>query len=275
MSACPCVYDEYDLLTEVCREHAAATVQRTRNWYQARCGFATGSKAGDIIARTKSGWSTSRGNYMWFLMAERLTGMPQGLRYVRSLEERVDLEPEARAGYALYYDHEVAEVGFIWHPTIEKAGASPDGLVDGDGLLELKALDAAQHLRLLAGGTTEQEILDKYIPQCEFGMASTERQWCDFVSYCPFMKDEELRLYRRRIERDEDRIKKLETEVSLFLEELNEKVEMVRHRIRTGTDGSLLAQLASSLQMLQPEPPPQEPAEVIPIKTKRKRTAVE
>lgn len=269
MSACPCVYDEYDLRTEVCREHAAALPQRTRDWYQARCGFATGSKVPDISTRTKNGWSAKRYNYMYQVVAERLTGQPQGMRFVRSLEERADLEPEARTMYELYFDREVTTVGFIHHPTIEKFGCSPDGFVGDDGIMEIKALDASTHIKLLLGGETEKEVLETYWPQVEAGLSCTDKSWCDFIAYCPFMKDEELRLYRRTIHRDEGRIIKLEDLVREFLFEVREKVEAVQRRGLNGQDNSLLAQLTGSLAIAN------APAEVVPIKTRRKRTAVE
>src|SRR5690349_12409335 len=102
-SDCACRWDEFGTATDFCREHAAALVQRTRDWYQARCGFATGSRIADVVKKTQKGWSEKRYNYLYQLVAERLTGNPQGIRFVRSLEERVELEPEARLGYELYY----------------------------------------------------------------------------------------------------------------------------------------------------------------------------
>jgi hypothetical protein len=267
---CACKYDEYDLRTEVCRPCAAGLTQRTRDWFQARCGFATASKAFDITTRNKNGaWSAKRTNYLYHVVAERLTGFPQGMRYVRSLEERSDLEPEARRAYAFYFDRDIREVGFIHHPTIEKAGASPDGYIEHDGLLEIKALDAAQHIKLLEEGPAAQDILDEYWPQVDFGMSCTDKSWCDFVSYCPFMKDEELRLYVRTRHRDENRIIILDDMVKEFLEEVDAKADQIRRRGVNGKEASLLAELTGSIGIVKGE------GNLVPIKTKRKRTAVE
>jgi len=266
---CACVYDEYEIRTEVCRTCAAGLEQRTRDWYQARCGFATGSKALDITTKLKNGnWSSKRENYLYHIVAERLTGIPQGIRYVRSLEERADLEPEARNAYSLYYNREITTVGFIWHPTIEKAGCSPDGYIDHDGLMEIKALDPAQHIKLLLGGESEKLVLEDYIPQCEFGMSCTDKGWCYFVSYCPTMKDEDFRMYRRLIHRDERRIIALNDMYTVFLEEVRAKVDDVLRR-GDGQDASLLAQLTGSIELVAGD------RTVVPIQTKRRRTAVE
>src|SRR6185295_4850894 len=190
-SDCACTVDEYGTPTSFCRAHAAELEQRTRNWYQARCGFATASKAFDIIAKTQKGTPTAkRVNYLFHVVAERLTGAPQGLRFVKSLDERADLEPEARTVYELYFNRDVTTVGFIHHPTIAFVGATPDGYIDSDGILEIKALDASTQAKLWLDGQTAKEVLEEYIPQVDLGMACTQKTWCDFISWCPFMKDQ-------------------------------------------------------------------------------------
>lgn len=267
--ACACQYDEYEIRTKVCGPCAAGLDQRTRDWYQARCGFATGSRVVDLSKKTKTGWSAKRYTYKYQLVAERLTGNPQGIRFIKSLDDRAEMEPEARKCYAFYNNCDITLVGFIHHPTIKSAGVSPDGLVESDGLIEIKCLDPATHIKLLLGGDTEADVLDDYWPQIEFGLASTKRQWCDFISYCPTMKDEELRMYVRRVERNEDRIIAVEAAVTQFLEEVGETVEMVKKRGTSSQDGGLLAQLTGSLSIVQGD------SNVVPIKTKRRRTAVE
>jgi hypothetical protein len=269
MSACACQYDEYEIRTEVCGPCAAGLDQRTRDWYQARCGFATGSKTVDLSKKTKTGWSAKRFNYKYQLVVERLTGNPQGIRFVKSLDERAEMEPEARKSYAFYYNYDITLVGFLHHPTIDKFGCSPDGLIGAEGMMEIKCLDAAQHIKLLEGGPTEAEVLEDYWPQIESGLSCTKRNWCDFVSYCPTMKDEDLRMYVRHIERKEDRIIAVEATVTQFLEEVAETVERVKKRGTLSQDGGLLAQLTGSLSIVQGD------SNVVPIKTKRRRTAVE
>jgi len=148
------------------------------------------------------------------------------MRRIKSLDDRADLEPEARAAYAFYTDNEIEMVGFIPHPTIEFAGASPDVLVNSDGMLELKCFDAANHHKLFTGDLAPFE---DYLPQVHFGMACTGRKWCDLVAYCPIMP-EELKLFRQPITRDDDLIARLEEMVSEFLVEVAAKVESVRSK---------------------------------------------
>lgn len=203
-------------------------LQRTPEWYQARCGRATASRIVDIITRTRNGWGHARAKYLDQLVAERLCGRPQDMRRIKSLDDRADLEPEARAAYSFYTDNEIELVGFIPHPTIENAGASPDGLVNSDGMLEIKALDAANHHKLFAGDLSP---LEDYLPQVHFGMACTERKWCDLVAYCPIMP-EELKMFRQPIQRDDDLITRLESAVKEFLAEVDAKVAMLMEKTR-------------------------------------------
>jgi hypothetical protein len=112
----------------------------------------------------------------------------------------------------------VEEVGFIDHPRIANSGASPDGLV-GDGLVEIKCPATATHLDTLLAGT----VPPKYVPQMQWQMACTDRKFCDFVSFDPRLPDH-LRLFVKRVERDDAYIRMLEGEVTLFLSELEEKV---------------------------------------------------
>ena len=287
-ASCACVYDEYEIRMEVCRDCAAVlpqTIEDDRgrlqlnpDWLLARVGFATGSKAFDITktiykkGATEAGrdraWSTKRGHYADQVIAERLTGKPQGIRKIYSLDERRDLETEARAAYAFYHDHAVREVGFIHHPFIERFGCSPDGFVGDDGMIEIKALDAANHIKLWEG---DRSVIKEYTPQFRSGLACTSRSWLDFVSYCPQMLDEDLKLKVERFERDEVEISRLECSVRNFLAEVDKRVLSIQNRANGHEDNSLTAQLTGSVKMLDPA----TPSVVVPIKTKRKRTAVE
>jgi hypothetical protein len=196
--------------------------QRSPEWYAARCGKVTASRIGDVLARTQKGWGAPRKHYLNALVGERLTGRPSPQRIVASMERRLELEPEARTAYEFYSDNEVTEVGFIEHPTIPNAGCSPDGLIGDDGGLEIKNCDPATHNDILLTG----QIDKGYIYQCDFGMACTGRKWWDFVSYEPFMP-EELKLFVKRIYRDDGRIAEIDLAVIEFLAEVDHKVEQL------------------------------------------------
>ena len=197
--------------------------QRSAEWPAARVGKATASRMSDILAKTKTGPSASRANYLAELVAERLTGQPAEKFVSAAMAWGTETEAEARQAYSFFRDADVTEVGFINHPVIEMSGASPDGLVGDDGLLELKCPQTATHIATLQG----QSIPAKYIAQINWQLACTGRQWCDFASYDPRLP-ESMRLFVKRIERDEAAISALEDEVAAFLAEVAETVAGLR-----------------------------------------------
>jgi len=197
--------------------------QRTDDWYAARLGKVTASRVADVIAKTKTGYSASRDNYMADLIVERLTGQKASTFTNAAMERGVEQEPHARAAYSARTGELVEQVGFIDHPSIQMSGASPDGLVGDDGLVEFKCPATATHLDTLLAG----EVPSKYIPQMQWQMACTGRPWCDFVSYDPRLP-EHLRMFVKRVERDDAYIKMLESKVTKFLTELEEKLTQLQ-----------------------------------------------
>ena len=197
--------------------------QGSEAWIAARLGKATASRIADAVARTKTGWGASRANYMAELIAERLTGVAAQPFTTASMSWGTEKEPEARAAYEFLADVDVVQVGFVEHPTIPMAGASPDGLIGDDGLIEIKAPNTATHLETLLG----QTVPGKYIIQMNWQMACTGRRWCDFASYDPRLP-EAMRLFVKRVERDDALIATLEKDIAAFLAELEEKVASLR-----------------------------------------------
>lgn len=197
-------------------------VQGSDEWKALRLGKVTASRVADIVAKTKSGYSTSRANYAAQLIAERLTGTPAETLTNAAMQHGTETEPEARAAYEFYQGVTVEEVAFIPHPQIDQAGCSPDGLVGGDGLVEIKCPNTATHLDTLIG----QTVPAKYETQMQFQMACTGRNYCDFVSYDPRMP-ENMRLFIKRVPRDDKRIKELESEIASFLLELAVKLSQL------------------------------------------------
>lgn len=197
----------------------AALVQGTPDWKQARCGSLGASRVADAIAKTKTGWGASRANLMAELIAERLTGVPTEGYTNAAMQWGTQTEPFARAAYEFRTDANVIEVGLIRHPRINGTHASPDGLVGDDGMLEIKAPNTATHIETLISG----KVADRYITQMQWQMAAAERAYCDFVSFDPRLP-ENLRLFIKRIHRDDVMIARLEKDVTEFLTELGDKV---------------------------------------------------
>jgi putative phage-type endonuclease len=197
-------------------------VQGTHEWKALRLGKVTASRVADIVAKTKSGYSTSRANYAAQLIAERLTGTVAESYTNAAMEHGTATEPEARFAYEFYQGVSVEQIAFVLHPSIDQAGCSPDGLVGPDGLVEIKCPNTATHLETLLG----QAVPAKYQTQMQFQMACTGRAWCDFVSYDPRMP-ENMRLFVKRVQRDDKRIAELETEIASFLLELAVKISQL------------------------------------------------
>ena len=189
-------------------------------WFEQRLGNVTASRISDLMAKTKSGYSTSRMNYMSQLVVERLTGTREESYTSAAMQWGIETEAQAREVYEGLTGTLVFDAGFVLHPTIERSGASPDGLVGKEGLLEIKCPNTATHIKTLLGSTIDR----KYLLQMQWQMACTDRQWADFVSFDPRMP-EGLKIMCERVERDTALIQEIETEIVSFLAELETQTE--------------------------------------------------
>lgn len=194
-------------------------VQGSPEWFAVRLGKVTASRVADVTRRTKSGFSTSRANYMAELIAERLTGETAPSFTNAAMQWGTEKEPEARAAYEFRTDREIVAVGFIIHPNMPDCGASPDGLVGDDGMVEFKCPNTATHIDTLLSKSIDGD----YIKQMQWQMACAGRQWADFVSFDPRMP-ESMRFFTRRVVRDDKLIASLEQDVSEFLDEMAKKI---------------------------------------------------
>ena len=193
--------------------------QRTDEWHAARLGKVTASRVADVVAKTKTGYGASRANYMAELICERLTGVPQDSFVSSAMQWGTDTEPLARAAYEAASGELVIETGFVPHSQVVSSGASPDGLIGEDGLLEIKCPNTSTHIDTLLG----QSVPAKYMTQMQWQMACTGRKWCDFVSFDPRMP-EGMRMFVKRVQRDDAMIAELVKEVTIFLEEIDKKI---------------------------------------------------
>jgi putative phage-type endonuclease len=195
--------------------------QRSEEWFQARLGKVTASRVADVLAKIKSGESASRRNYKIQLVSERLTGEKQETYINQAMQDGIDREFYAREKYVQQFG-EVEEVGFVKHPTLE-AGASPDGMVGDDGIIEIKCPMGTTHTETLM----TQEVPSKYIPQIQFQLRCTGRKWCDFVSYNP-MFPQHLQVFVKRVEADEVYQMELDKEIEAFLLEVQTIIDKLK-----------------------------------------------
>lgn len=201
--------------------------QGSDEWKQLRCGKVTASRIADMLAKTKTGWGASRANYKAQLVAERLTGVVAEGFTNAAMEWGKEKEAQARAAYGFYTNETVELIDFVTHPVMLMSGASPDALVGMDGLVEIKCPNTATHIETLLGGS----VPGKYQFQMQWQMACTGRWWCDFVSYDPRMP-EDMRLFVRRLERDDEAIAMIEKETRIFLAEIDATVAQLTSMYR-------------------------------------------
>lgn len=184
--------------------------QGTDEWRRARLGLPTASEFDTVQAKGRGGGeSVARRKYMLTLIGERLTGeiAPDG--YSNAHMERGKLmEAEARAAYAFMADVEPQQVGFVRNGI---AGASPDSMIGESGLLEIKTKLPHLHLDVLQ----QDRLPPDHVAQVQGQLWVSGREWCDFVSYWP-----KLRLFVKRVHRDEQYIATLKIAVEQFTEEL-------------------------------------------------------
>lgn len=202
--------------------------QKTDEWFTARLGKVTASRVADVMAKTKTGYSASRENYMAQLVVERLTQTKAESFTNAAMQWGTDQEPFARAAYEAAQGVMVEEVGFMSHPDIEMAGASPDGLVGDDGMVEIKCPNTAGMIEALL----TQKVPAKYFAQMQMQIACAGRQWCDYVVFDPRMPVK-AQLFVKRVPRDDVFIKEMETEIVKFLSEVDAQVQQLNQIIES------------------------------------------
>ena len=201
--------------------------QRSDEWFQARLSKCTASRISDVLAKIKSGESAARRNYKIQLVTERLTGARAEDSFVSvAMQNGIDREPIARNLYSEKTGNTVIEVGFIDHPEIEYAGCSPDGIIEldeGTAVLEIKCpMDST-----MVDIWMNKQVPSKWMPQIQFQLSVTGAKYCDFVAYSPNLP-ENLQLYIQRVERDELYIEQINSEVQLFMKEVEEIVNKLK-----------------------------------------------
>lgn len=202
--------------------------QQTPEWFADRLGKVTASRLSDVMAKTRTGYSATRNNYMTQLVLERVTNSRAEGYTNAAMAWGTEQEPFARAAYEAHTGQMVDEVGFIPHPEIEGTGASPDGLVGDDGMVEIKCPSSSTALECWLTKAQGGDPVDaKYYAQMQWQMRCADRSWCDYVVFDPRMPAK-AQLFVHRVNRDEKFIAEAEDEVITFLTELDIKVESLK-----------------------------------------------
>jgi putative phage-type endonuclease len=177
------------------------------------------------LAKTKTGPSASRGNYLIELALQRVTKTIEESYTNAAMEWGTQTEPQARVAYEVKTGNFVDQVPFVDHPTILGFGCSPDGLVGDSGLIEIKCPNSATHWSYIKAN----EPPNKYFIQMQAQMAVTGAKWCDFVSFDPRMP-ERSQLLIVSVPRDPEFILFMETEIKQFLSEVDKEVQLMEKR---------------------------------------------
>jgi putative phage-type endonuclease len=205
--------------------------QQTEQWFTDRLGKVTASRLADVLAKTKTGYSASRSNYMTQLVLERITKTRAESYSNAAMQWGNEQEPFARAAYEAHTGQMVEEVGFIQHPDIEDAGASPDGLVGDDGMVEIKCPSSSTALECwLIHAQGGNPVDAKYYAQMQFQMRCADRSWCDYVVFDPRMPAK-AQLFVFRVQRNAEFLRIAEDEVITFLTEVDIKVAALKQII--------------------------------------------
>ena len=194
--------------------------QGTEEWLKKRLGKITGSTIHKIMSAKEN--SSTRAKLLQDLTLERISGSPAKNIVTGPMARGLELESEARNAYELK-NQKVILTGFINHPSIKEAGASPDGLVGEDGLIEIKCLNIKNHNEIVK----KQTLPKQYNLQIQFQLACTKRAWCDFVAYHP---ESDHSLYVKRVLPDVDLIKNIHEKAIIFVGEVEEKYRAMKER---------------------------------------------
>lgn len=195
-------------------------------WLLERIGYCTASQFKHLLPGKKGGYLAKRDEYKWQLVTERLTGRATEHYVNAAMQWGIDQEGFARDAFTRKTGLTVDLVGFIKHPML-MAGASPDGLIDGgDGLVEFKCPTSQTHLQTWANGMDPM-----HMAQIQGQMWMTATEYAMFASYDPRLPPE-LELYVQRVERDQAFIENLETEVRLFLSEVDGTIEVLQEKAK-------------------------------------------
>jgi len=194
--------------------------QGTEEWLKKRLGKITGSTIHKIMSLKEN--SSTRSKLLQDLTLERISGSPTKNIVTGPMARGLELESEARKTYELK-NQKVILTGFIDHPTIKEAGASPDGLVGEDGLIEIKCLNIKNHNEIV----NKQTLPKQYNLQIQFQLACTNREWCDFVAYHP---ESDHPLYVKRVLAEYDLIKEIHEKAIIFVGEVEEKYRAMKER---------------------------------------------
>ena len=197
--------------------------QRSESWFLERCGFVTGSRLNDVMAKIKAGEAASRKNYKLQLAIERITKKPADSMYVNDAMQRgIDFEDTAVNCFEAKTGILTDKCGFVKSSDVAWLGASPDRLIDSDAILECKVPNTLTHSDYIIDGILPK----KYVAQVQAQMLVTNRQRGYFISWDDRFI-EGLELFVVEVKRDDEYLDNLVKEVNQFNKEVDELMQQL------------------------------------------------
>ncbi len=182
--------------------------QGTDDWIEPRLGMITASKMSEVKSS-----GAGRLTYMRKLIGEKLTGKPAKGYSGKWTEYGHEYEPQALACHELEQGLTIRRVGFVEFSS--DLGFSPDGLIDDDGMVEAKCRSPHVQIETIECGKPPPDV--KW--QIQFSLWGLGLNWCDYVSFSPFMKTS-ARYWYKKVPRDPIVITEIRTAVTNFLNEM-------------------------------------------------------
>lgn len=196
--------------------------QNSEEWDALRLGKVTGSMFGCFMANEGKAFGDPAKDYALRIALEIVNGKKAEFSFTNDHMERGhEQEPIARMLYEEEFFVDVGNGGFFDHGTY---GDSPDGLVGGDGVVEIKSVIAKTHYATLRRGSFDPA----YRWQLVGHLDCTDRKWIDFVSYCSdFPRSKQLIVHRLHRNECEDELSRLRVRRSAFIGLVNETLQAI------------------------------------------------
>ncbi len=192
--------------------------QNTPEWFAAKCGVPSASNFDKIITSTGKP-STQKKKYLYRLAGECITKVAEETYQNAAMLRGTEMQVEALSFYELTNGNTVQNTGFCLKDGKFLYGASPDGLVGKDGMIEIKCPNLATHVGYIIGDVLPTD----YFQQVQGQLLVSDRKWVDFMSYYPGMKP-----FIIRVKRDDGFIAKLQFEVEIMCREIEALVKKIR-----------------------------------------------
>lgn len=193
--------------------------QGSPEWNALRVGSIGGSSISKAVAK---GEGKMRKQLLYDLVGELMSGEKKQGYASHEMQEGMKYEPVARSFYSLVNGVHVKQIALIKDGPHKHV--SPDGLIDDNGMVEIKTAIPSVFAEMIDTG----KIPTDRRRQMQWSLKRSSRQWCDYVMYCPYLKDDIYPMVTVRIERDEKEIEFLESGADDFIKDLQDLFLRVR-----------------------------------------------